>query len=249
MKLNADKCHLLMAGCTEQMWATVGDQKIWESNRETLLGVTIDKELKFCAHLKGICKTASGKVTALGRLARLLPFERKRVLMNSFVESQFSCCPLVWMFCPSVELNRKINRIQERALRIVYLDYTSSYGDLLGRDGSVTIHQRNIQLVAIEMFKVKNGVGPTIVRDLFSLNGGGSRNDFFRPNVNTEYMGKLSIRYFGPLVWDSMLPAEFKSVGTLKKFKKEIRKWIPVGCPCRLCKNIVHGVGFIETFE
>ena len=70
------------------------------------------------------------------------------------------------MFCPSVELNRKINRIRERALRIVCLDYTSSYGELFGRDGSVTIHQRNIQLLAIEMFNVKNGKGSSIMQSL-----------------------------------------------------------------------------------
>ena len=58
------------------------------------------------------------------------------------------------MFC-SMKMNRKINHIEERALRLVYDDYLSSFDELLRKDNSVCIHHRNIQRVAIEMFKVK----------------------------------------------------------------------------------------------
>ena len=74
--------------------------------------------------------------------------------MKSFVESQFAYCPLIWMFY-SRELNRKINKIQERSLRMVYTNDTSIYEELLKMDGSVTVHYRNIQTLAIEMYKSK----------------------------------------------------------------------------------------------
>ena len=123
------------------------------------------------------------------------------------------------MFC-SRKLNDKINSIHKRALQMVYLDYTASFSELLKRDGSVTVHQRNVQLVAIEMFKAVKKIGPVIVRDLFvfDLN---TRNDrtFHRPDVNTVYNGENSLRYFGPIVWDEMLPRKFKSIdiGKIKK--------------------------------
>ena len=72
--------------------------------------------------------------------------------MNSFIESQFSFCPLLWMFNGSRRLNNMIDRIQERGLRIVYRDYISSFEDLLKKNESVTIHHRNIQLAAVEMY-------------------------------------------------------------------------------------------------
>ena len=186
---------------------------------------------------------------ALAHLARIIPFDKKRLLMNSFIQSQFSYCPLLWMFC-STDLNGKINSIHKRALRMVYLDYTSSFEELLKRDGSVTIHQRSIQLVAIEMFKVVKKLGPEIMRDLFVFDFN-TRNDrtFHRPNVITVYNGENSIRYFSPIVWDEMLPRRFKSIGTLEKFKSDIKKWIPVNCPCLLCKEYVCGVGYVTTFE
>ena len=127
----------------------------------------------------------------------------------------------------------------------MYNDYVSSFTDLLAKNGSVTIHHRNIHLVAILMFKVKNAMCPEIVRDLFHLNTNTNVDKtFFIPHVNTEYMGKQSLSYFGPVVWETMLPKELKSINQLEKFKESIKKWVPV-CKCRLCKSYVANVGFI----
>ena len=90
--------------------------------------------------------------------------------MNAFIEPQFSYCPLIWMFCHSRRLNKRINHIHERGLRIVYEDYVSSFAELLKINRSVSIHHRNIQLAAIVMFKVRNVLCPEIMRDLFQLN-------------------------------------------------------------------------------
>ena len=64
-------------------------------------------------------------------------------------------------------LNNKINRLHERALRLVYNDETSSFKDLLERDGSVTMHQRNLKFLALELYKSKMGVSPTLVGAIF----------------------------------------------------------------------------------
>ena len=246
MKLNQSKCHFLIStNSPEHLWIQVGEQIIWESLYKKLLGVTIDKELKFIQHVQDICKKAGAKVTALARVIKVVTMEQKKTLMNAFIESQFSHCPLVWMFCPSRKLNNRINHIQERGLRIVYNDYVSSFTDLLAKNGSVTIHHRNIHLVAILMFKVKNAMCPEIVRDLFHLNTNPNVNKtFFIPHIKTEYMGKQSLSYFGPVVWETMLPKELKSINQLEKFKESIKKWVPV-CKCRLCKSYVANVGFI----
>ena len=169
--------------------------------------------------------------------------------MNAFIESQFSYCPLIWMFCHSRRLNRRINHIHERGLRIVYEDYTSSFTELLKINGSVSIHHRNIQLVAIVMFKVKNGLCPEIMRDIFQLNtNANSTATFVIPRIKSEFMGKLSLRYFGPVVWEIMLPEVYKSITNIEKFKEDIKNWEP-DCKCRLCKTFINGLGFTETSE
>ena len=69
----------------------------------------------------------------------------------------------MWML-DSRTLNNKINRTHERALRTVYLDYNSSFNELLDKDGSFTIHQRNVQSLAIEMYKYLHGLSPAILK-------------------------------------------------------------------------------------
>ena len=253
MILNADKCHLLVSApknVVEQMHVTVGDEVIWESQLERLLGLDIDKKMKFQDHLMGICKKASGKLSALIRLAKFTPFEKKRTLMNAYIEMQFSNCHLIWMFCSST-INNRINSIHKRALRCVYSDFTSTFEELLIRDNSVTVHQRNIQLVAIEMFKIINELGPPIMKELFVFDESSTNQDrkFLRPNVNHKNTGENTIRYFGPIVWDEMLPDKFKSIETLVKFKEEIKTWKPENCPCSLCKTYIRGVGYVTLFE
>ena len=248
MMLNQPKCHFLTSSNSpEQLWIQVGEQIIWESLKEKLLGVTIDKSLLFNQHVQILCNKASAKVTALGRLIKIVSKEKKKILMNAFIESQFSYCPLVWMFCHSRRLNNRINHIHERGLRIVYEDNTSTFEELLKMNNSVSIHHRNVQLVAVEMFKVKYGLCPEIMRNIFQFNTYGGKT-FNIPRVNTEYMGKLSLRYFGPVVWETLLPDSFKLITDLSKFKTAIKSWIP-NCKCRLCKHYEPGVGYLESLD
>ena len=77
--------------------------------------------------------------------------------MNAYFMSQSGYCPVVWMN-HSRSLNNRINTLHERALRLVYYDFTSSFTELLIKDNSVTIHKKNPQNLAIEMFKVKHNL-------------------------------------------------------------------------------------------
>ena len=95
--INAAKCHFLLSGpknVAEHTYVKVGDQIIWESLKEILLGLTIDKKLKFQDHVHSMIKKASSKLAALTRLARFLCFDKKKILMNSFIEQQFTNTPV-----------------------------------------------------------------------------------------------------------------------------------------------------------
>ena len=169
--------------------------------------------------------------------------------MKTFIESQFSYCPLVWMFC-SRTLNRKINQIHERALRLVYQDYASTFKELLDKDKSLCFHHRNIHQVAIEMYKVKNGLSPPFMKDIFCEISRETRSgrEFSRPNINSVKYGDRSLRNFGPIVWNTMVPENLKQCGSLDLFKASIKLWIP-DCTCELCKIYVQGLGYTDLFE
>ena len=146
MKANPDKCHLLTSA-TASIAIKIKDNEILNSESEKLLGVTIDK-LNFNNHLQKVLKKANQKVHALARItpymARITPYmsiPKRKLLMNSFFISQFNYCLLVWI-SHSRLMNNKINRLHERCLRIVYSDKTSSFEELVDKDGSVTIHTK-----------------------------------------------------------------------------------------------------------
>ena len=86
--------------------------------------------------------------------------------MIVFFNSQFSHYPLIWM-CYSHTNNKKIKRLYERCLRIIYNDKQSSFSELLEKDGSVSIHIKNIQFLAIEMFRFSRNILPHIMNDIF----------------------------------------------------------------------------------
>ena len=93
--------------------------------------------------------------------------QKRRTIMKSFVTSQFSYCSLIWMF-HSRRLNNKINSIHERALRITYQDNMSTFQELLNKDNSLSIHHRNLQVLATEMFKIHRGLSPKFLRETLS---------------------------------------------------------------------------------
>ena len=72
-----------------------------------------------------------------------------------------------------------------------------------------------------------------------------SDNTFLRPKVNTVYNGEGSLRSFGPIVWNNLLPNKYKSAENLEIFKNKIKLWIHENCRCRLCKDYETGIGFL----
>ena len=105
MKLNTNKCHLIVSGHKyEHCFLKVKSDTIWESSSAKLLGITISNSLYFEEHVKNICKQAKRKLSALIRVSNYLSFAKKRVLFKAFVESQFKYNSLTWMF-----YNRTVN--------------------------------------------------------------------------------------------------------------------------------------------
>ena len=165
MRINADKCHLLVS-TNNTVKIKIGNFYITNSKSEKLLGVKFDHKLSFDDHISKLCKKVSRKIHALSRVASYMNTSKRRILMNAFFKSQFSYCLLVWM-CHSHANNGKINSLHERCLRIIYSDKQSSFETLLEKDSSVSVHNRNLQILATEMYKIKNDLSPLIVTELF----------------------------------------------------------------------------------
>ena len=189
MKANPGKYHLLLSATEETNTLNIEEVCIKSSKCEKLLGVNVDNNLTFETHVESLCKKASQKLNTLLRVTRSINFDQRKLLLNAFITSHFPYAPVIWMF-HSRKLNSRINNIHERALRLVYKDYTSSFDDLLATDNSFKIHQRNLQKLAIEI-KVKKGIAPAIMNNIFEFND----NPYFLRNYTAYFKsGKRSNR-------------------------------------------------------
>ena len=167
MKGNTDKCHFLVS-TSQELSLNVNSFKIKNSDFEKLLGVKFDSKLRFDQHITDLCRTASRKIQALARVTPFMNLSKRRLLMNSFFKTQYNYCPLIWM-CHSHENNRQISRLQERCLRIICNDKQSSFNELLEKDDSVLVHERNLHVLATEMHKISNGLVTPLMKGIFSI--------------------------------------------------------------------------------
>ena len=149
-------------------------------------------------------------------------------------------------FVSSLKRYSKLNRIHERALRLVCKDSESEQAELKKKYG--TIHEHNLQLIMIEIFKTKNNLNPTFMKNIlterdipYNLR---SENHLRLPKVNTTSYGMENIQYRGHHLWSS-LPREIKDSNTLVKFKRKIKLWHGNTCICRLCKIFIKNLGFL----
>ena len=187
--VNPDKFQLLMINSQndkDQASLTINSHVIESTADISLLGVNINEHLVFRKHISELCIKASQRVGVLSRLRNLIPMEAKLLLYKSSILPYLTYCHLKWHFCKASDA-RKVERVQERALRIVYNTHSVEYSNLLNRANLPSLQNRRLQDLATLMYKVKYGLVPSNVVDIFSvkLSKYDLRNmDFHLPRFN-----------------------------------------------------------------
>ena len=132
-----------------------------------ILGIKIDTKLSFKDHIRSVCNKS--KLNALNRLSGYMNLDTRR--LNTFFSSQFTYCPLTWIF-----LNRELNhtmimiRLHERCLRVVYHNTTSSFEESLKKQCCLnslqkytSLGHRNVQVISPKV------ISPKIMMEVFPL--------------------------------------------------------------------------------
>ena len=117
-------------------------------------------------------------------------------------------------------------------------DSKLTFKELLDKNKTVSIHQKNLQVLATEIFKVKLNISPEILKDLFTFNVRNynlrSQSKLKRIKTNSVYFGSESLSSLTPKKWD-LVPDSFKNENSLERFKNRIKTWTTDKCPCRIC--------------
>ena len=99
MTLNPGKCHYMVIGSRDLSHEIMlNNNKITSSNEEKLSGIFLDSKLNFESHIGSLCRKAGQKISALDMLKNYLTSYQGNLLLNSVIKSQFTYCPLIWMF-------------------------------------------------------------------------------------------------------------------------------------------------------
>ena len=204
----------------------------------TLLGIEFDNMLTFNNHLASMCKKAARQLAVLKRIGHLLTIKGKLAIFNSFIESNFNYCPLIWHFCSQTN-TIKIEKIQERALRFIYNNYSSTHNDLLNTAGTQYLHVKRLKRMACEVFKIVNNMSPSFIKNLIELKT--SKYSMRRtkpvvvPKSRTSKYGLKSFAHEGVRVWNS-LPNELRRCENFREFRRLLRCWDRPVCGCSACR-------------
>ena len=136
----------------------------------------------------------------------------------------------------SRRMEHRINIIHERALCLIYpSDSKLTFEELLEKNKTVSIHQKNLQVLATEIFKAKLNISPEILKELFSFNVRNynlrSQSTLKRIKPNSVYFGSESLSSLAPKIWD-LVPDSFKNENSPERFKNRIKTWTTDKCPC-----------------
>ena len=239
MSANASKSDALLfkyGNRNEEIKLSVDGSDISLSKQAKLLGLTFDEKLTFDVHVNNICKKASRQISAISRIARFLNTDCLHKMYNAFIRSNFLYCANVWHF--GIYSNfLKIEKVNKRALRVVFKDYTSSYPELLAKAKRNCIYVQNIHVILTECFQNVNSINPNILRNVFNFRNHNYNTRGIQilqlPQVNTITHGINSFRYQAPKLWNS-LPDEMKLADNEAAFKSKIQDWKP-SCQCGSC--------------
>ena len=163
-----------------------------------------------------------------------MDFNEKEVLLNSFVLSNFNYCPLVWHFRSSKSL-KKIEKLQEQAVSILYNNSTSDCNQLLNKSSKSSTEVKRLSNLALEIFKTLNHLNPVYMKKIFHKTANVTHR-LFNQNNTTKY-GKKSLRSFGSHIWNSM-PKQIKDETYYNKFKNYINKRFGAKCKYNLCSYL-----------
>ena len=207
---NTEKFHLMFLStdktdqlANEQLF--IGDKTLNSEPCITLLGMDIDNLLTFNKHIANLCKKAASQLNVLKRLSRSMGHTERKLIMQAFILSNFNYCALIWHFC-SESKNAKIEKIQERALRLVLDDHVSDYPTPLGKSATDPLKTKRIKTLATEIYKTIHSINPNYMKEIFKMYK--SQNYNFRPHnalkvgrFNRVKYGRNSLRTLGPQIW------------------------------------------------
>ena len=240
MIVNPDKFQTMIITSNKEQNNTpvkINGADITPESSVKLLGIEIDNKLNFEKHISTLCNKASNQLNAICRLQPYMGQKEKETIINTFVYSNFNYGSLIWHFCNKKSQN-KIERIQERCLKVLSNDYTSNYEELLENSKSVPMKIKRLRTIIIEIFKTLNNQNANFMKEIFhhSPNLTHRKHNIYVHPQHTTRFGTKSLRALGAHLWN-LLPENIKSTESFIELKNFTKTWPGPNCNCDICNK------------
>ena len=197
-----EKFQAIFINCAENdIEIEIDGIKLSSEDHVKLLRVNLDSKLNFEIHIQQICFKAGNHLNVLKRLSTFIHCKDRMAISRSLILCHFEFCSVVWHFCGKTSI-RRMEKIQERALRFVYRDYDTTYhDDLLHKAKLPTLELGRERSIAILTYKILHDQAPNYLKDLINCN---RNSKLYLPSHKST---KHGINYFSnlaPRIWNSL---------------------------------------------
>jgi ribonuclease P/MRP protein subunit RPP40 len=227
MQANPGKFQFLTTS-KEMVEFKIDDASLMKEHNVKMLGTTIDEKLDFKLHVNNVVKKCAQQLNALRRLSRLLNTRAKLLIFHAFINSNLNYCPLIWINRNKTDMAR-VEKIQERGLRMVYNDNWSSYDELLKRAKVPSVLTKWKRMLATEVYKSIHNMSPSYIQELFHVNPTTydlrASKLLLKPKCSSVTHGINSLSFQGAKLWNE-LPNDVKDAQNVLNFKTLIKNHI-----------------------
>jgi len=231
MKANANKFQVMFLSRNNKVKnqsITIDGIEIKASQSIVILGVELDRELRFNSHIDAICSQTGKQINALKRMKHYLNKQSREVIYKSYINCNFDYCSVTWLFANKTDME-KLEKTNKRALRVVTNSGHMNYEELCKQQDQLPVFKRCLKSMAVLIYKIKKGISPQYMKELIreqSVSYDMRDNEkLVLPSFSTVRFGKNSFRYLGAKLWNIM-PIEIKQESSLNTFKSAVHKWL-----------------------
>ena len=191
-----------------------------------LLGVTIDEQLKWKAHIKNVCKNVSRNVYLLSKLKGFVDIDARKMFFNAHIKSHIDYCSTTWDGSGEVH-KLKLGSLYRRAAKQMLPDPTLTTDQKMCKLQMLPLSNHLLFNKGIIMFKIWTRNTPSYLSSMFSKTHSKyatSRKNFDLPLPRKEFY-KASLSFSGPKLWN-LLPSHVKNVSSLATFKVKLFQFL-----------------------
>ena len=229
MQANPEKFQVMLVSHRESDFSVnICGAEVKSQKSVEILGVVLDNKLKYDKMINEVWRHARGQINFPYRLRNKLDYDSRLQIYDSFFTSNMSYCQVVWTHC-SVAGRRRLEKLNERALKFVNNDFVSPYEEQIVNAKRSSLLVTRIKAMGIEMFKVNNRLSPTYINELFSQEFCTytlrAKNTFYLPRFSTFGHGYHSFSYLGVKIWNAFTN-DMRMCTDIKEFKVMLNNWL-----------------------